>query len=72
MNVTNDKATAESFHNCHFHLRVPTRIEGKTNEESREVQPETLAIKATPLSNSVLKAKGAAVAKVPVSTKAEP
>ena len=77
-------------------------IEGKTNEESREVQTETLTIKATPLSNGMvkaktgdetdedtynnwytkvyvpgaseavaLKAKGAAVAKVPASAKAE-
>ena len=78
-------------------------IEGKTNEESREVQTETLTIKATPLRGGMvkaktgdetdedtynnwytkvyvpgaseaveLKAKGAAVAKVPVSAKAEP
>lgn len=32
-------------------------IEGKTNEESREVQTETLSIKATPLSNGMVKAK---------------
>ena len=32
-------------------------IEGKTNEESREVQTETLAIKATPLVSGVVKAK---------------
>lgn len=32
-------------------------IEGKTNEESREVQTETLTIKATPLSSGVVKAK---------------
>lgn len=32
-------------------------IEGKTNEESREVQTETLTIKATPLANGVVKAK---------------
>lgn len=32
-------------------------IEGKTNEESREVQTETLAIKATPLANGMVKAK---------------
>lgn len=32
-------------------------IEGKTNEESREVQTETLSIKATPLSSGVVKAK---------------
>ncbi len=32
-------------------------IEGKTNEESREVQTETLAIKATPLASGVVKAK---------------
>lgn len=32
-------------------------IEGKTNEESREVQTETLTIKATPLSNGMVKAK---------------
>lgn len=32
-------------------------IEGKTNEDSREVQTETLAIKATPLANGMVKAK---------------
>ena len=32
-------------------------IEGKTNEESREVQTETLSIKATPLSSGMVKAK---------------
>lgn len=32
-------------------------IEGKTNEESREVQTETLTIKATPLSGGMVKAK---------------
>ena len=32
-------------------------IEGKTNEDSREVQTETLTIKATPLASSVVKAK---------------
>ena len=32
-------------------------IEGKTNEESREVQTETLSIKATPLASGVVKAK---------------
>lgn len=32
-------------------------IEGKTNEDSREVQTETLTIKATPLSNGMVKAK---------------
>lgn len=32
-------------------------IEGKTNEESREVQTEILTIKATPLSSGVVKAK---------------
>lgn len=32
-------------------------IEGKTNEDSREVQTETLAIKATPLASGVVKAK---------------
>ena len=32
-------------------------IEGKTNEESREVQTETLTIKATPLANGMVKAK---------------
>lgn len=31
--------------------------EGKTNEESREVQTETLTIKATPLSSGMVKAK---------------
>ena len=31
-------------------------IEGKTNEESREVQTETLTIKATPLPSGVVKA----------------
>jgi len=32
-------------------------IEGKTNEDSREVQTETLTIKATPLSSGLVKAK---------------
>ena len=32
-------------------------IEGKTNEESRDVQTETLTIKATPLPSGVVKAK---------------
>ena len=32
-------------------------IEGKTNEESREVQTETLTIKATPLPSGVVKSK---------------
>lgn len=32
-------------------------IEGKTNEDSREVQTETLTIKATPLPSGVVKAK---------------
>ncbi len=32
-------------------------IEGKTNEDSREVQTETLTIKATPLANGMVKAK---------------
>lgn len=32
-------------------------IEGQTNEESREVQTETLTIKATPLASGVVKAK---------------
>ena len=32
-------------------------IEGKTNEESREVQTETLTLKATPLPGGVVKAK---------------
>ncbi len=32
-------------------------IEGKTNEESREVQTETLTIKATPLPGGMVKAK---------------
>lgn len=32
-------------------------IEGKTNEDTREVQTETLTIKATPLSNGLVKAK---------------
>jgi phi13 family phage major tail protein len=32
-------------------------IEGKTNEESREVQTETLTIKVTPLASGVVKAK---------------
>jgi len=32
-------------------------IEGKTNEDSRKVQTETLTIKATPLSSGVVKAK---------------
>ena len=33
------------------------KIEGKTNEESREVQTETLTIKARPLANGYVKAK---------------
>lgn len=32
-------------------------IEGKTNEESREVQTETLSLKATPLPDGTVKAK---------------
>ena len=32
-------------------------IEGKTNDESREIQTETLTIKATPLPSGVVKAK---------------
>ena len=32
-------------------------IEGKTNEDSKEVQTETLTIKATPLSDGIVKAK---------------
>ena len=32
-------------------------IEGKTNEDSREVQTETLTIKATPLASGIVKAK---------------
>lgn len=32
-------------------------IEGKTNEESREVQTETITLKATPLPSGVVKAK---------------
>ena len=32
-------------------------IEGKTNEESREVQTETLTVKATPLPSGMVKAK---------------
>lgn len=32
-------------------------IEGKTNEDTREVQTETLTIKATPLSGGLVKAK---------------
>lgn len=32
-------------------------IEGKTNEDSKEVQTETLTIKATPLTNGMVKAK---------------
>lgn len=32
-------------------------IEGKTNEDTKEVQTETLTIKATPLSSGVVKAK---------------
>lgn len=32
-------------------------IEGKTNEDSKEVQTETLSIKATPLANGLVKAK---------------
>ena len=31
--------------------------EGKTNEDSKEVQPETFTIKATPLPTGVVKAK---------------
>lgn len=33
------------------------KIEGKTNEESREVQTETLTVKARPLSTGYVKAK---------------
>ena len=33
------------------------KIEGKTNEESREVQTETLTVKATPLADGMVKAK---------------
>lgn len=33
------------------------KIEGKTNEESREVQTETLTIKARPLASGYVKAK---------------
>lgn len=33
------------------------KIEGKTNEESREVQTETLTVKARPLANGYVKAK---------------
>ena len=32
-------------------------IEGKTNEDSKEVQTETLALKAAPLANGMVKAK---------------
>jgi len=32
-------------------------IEGKTNEDTREVQTEMLTIKATPLSSGLVKAK---------------
>ena len=32
-------------------------IEGKTNEDSREVQTETMTIKATPLASGIVKAK---------------
>lgn len=32
-------------------------IQGKTNEESREVQTETITLKATPLPNGMVKAK---------------
>lgn len=32
-------------------------IEGKTNEDTREIQTETLTIKATPLSSGLVKAK---------------
>ena len=32
-------------------------IEGKTNEESRDVQTETLTVKATPLPGGMVKAK---------------
>lgn len=32
-------------------------IEGKTNEDTREVQTETLTIKATPLYSGLVKAK---------------
>ena len=35
------------------------KIEGKTNEESTEVQTETLTIKASPLPNGTVKAKTA-------------
>ena len=34
-----------------------SEIEGKTNEESREVQTETLVIKARPLASGYAKAK---------------
>ena len=33
------------------------KIEGKTNEDSKEVQTETLTIKATPLASGMVKAK---------------
>ena len=33
------------------------KIEGKTNEESREVQTETLTVKARPLASGYVKAK---------------
>jgi len=33
------------------------KIEGKTNEESREVQTETLTVKARPMANGYVKAK---------------
>lgn len=33
------------------------KIEGKTNEDTKEVQTETLTIKASPLANGVVKAK---------------
>ncbi len=33
------------------------KIEGKTNEDTKEVQTETLTIKATPLSSGMVKAK---------------
>jgi hypothetical protein len=33
------------------------KIEGKTNEEKKEVQTETLTIKATPLADGKVKAK---------------
>ncbi|MCD8336234.1 MAG: phage tail protein, partial [Lachnospiraceae bacterium] len=33
------------------------KIEGQTNEDTKEVQTETLSIKATPLSDGMVKAK---------------